>query len=88
MSKAQHRHRCHARLLLRLTPDIPNPRHPSFLSALAANPLYQITWVEGNDSTATVDVTGPATDYHCEDEINRVSRDAHIVDLKVVDQTD
>ena len=76
--------RCHARLLLQLTLDIPNPRDPSFLSALTANPLYEIVWVEGNDTTATVDLFGPATDYHCEDEINRIRRDAHIMDLKVL----
>jgi hypothetical protein len=76
--------RCHARLLLRLTLDVPNPRDPSFLSALTANPLYQLIWVEGNDTTATVDLTGPPTDYHCEDEIKRLRRDAHIADLKVL----
>ena len=76
--------RCHARLLLRLTLDVPNPRDPSFLSALTANPLYEIVWVEGNDTTATVDLMGPATDYHREDEINRLRRDAHIMDLKVL----
>lgn len=76
--------RCHVRLLLRLTLDVPNPRDPSFLSALAANPLYEIVWVEGNDTTATVDLIGPATDYQCEDEIRRMRRDAHIMDLKVL----
>jgi hypothetical protein len=76
--------RCHARLLLRLTLDVPNPRDPSFLSALTANPLYEIVWVEGSDTTATVDLMGPATDYHCEEEIKRMRRDAHIMDLKVL----
>jgi hypothetical protein len=76
--------RCHARLSLTLTPDIPNPRDPSFLSALSANPLYTLTWVEGHDSTAVVDLTGPATDYHCADEIRRLSKDAHVMDLKVL----
>jgi hypothetical protein len=76
--------RCHARLSLKLTPDIPNPRDPTFLSTLTANPLYQITWVEGDDTTAVVDLTGPATDFHCEDEIRRLGRDAHIMDLKVL----
>ena len=79
--------RCHARLLLKLTPDVPNPRDPTFLSALTANPLYAITWVEGNDTTAVVDLTGPATDFHCEDEIRRLGRDAHILDLKVLQGT-
>jgi hypothetical protein len=78
--------RCHARLSLTLTPDVPDPRDPSFLSALSANPLYAITWVEGSDSTAVVDLTGPAIDYHCSEEIRRLSRDAHILDLKILQQ--
>lgn len=76
--------RCHARLLLRLTLDVPNPRDPSFLSALTANPLYELVWVEGNDTIATVELMGPATDYHCEDEIKRIRRDAHVMDLEVL----
>jgi hypothetical protein len=67
-----------------LTPDIPNPRDPAFLSGLAANPLYRLTWVKGTDLTAVIELTGPATDYHCEDEIRRISRDAHIMDLTVL----
>jgi hypothetical protein len=75
--------RWHARLSLKLTPDVPNPRDPTHLSTLTANPLYQITWVEGDGTNAVVDLIGPATDYHCEDEIRRLGRDAHIMDLKV-----
>ncbi len=76
--------KCRARLEVKLTPDVPNPRDPSFLSALAANPLYQLTWVSGTDSMAVYDLTGPATDYQCEEEIKRLRRDAHLMDLKVL----
>jgi hypothetical protein len=76
--------RCHARLSLRFTLDVPNPRDPSFLSALTANLLYEIIWVDGSGTTATVDLTGPATDYRCQDEIKRMRRDAHIEDLQVL----
>jgi hypothetical protein len=76
--------RCEAHLLVRLEPRVSNPRDPSFLSALVANPLYQLTWVKGNDSTAEYRLTGPATDYQCEEEITRLSRDAHLMDLKVL----
>jgi hypothetical protein len=69
---------------VKLTPDIPNPRDPAFLSGLAANPLYRLTWVKGTDLTAVIELTGPATDYHCEDEIRRISRDAHLMDLTVL----
>jgi hypothetical protein len=77
--------RCEARLEVTLTPDVPNPRDPSFLSGLAANPLYQLIWVRGSDSAAVYAFTGPATDYHCEDEVKRISRDAHVLDLKVLE---
>ena len=76
--------RCQARLELRLTPDVPNPRAPAFLSALTADPLYELKWIDGTDSTAVLELEGPATDYHCENEIGRISRDAHVLDLKVL----
>ena len=78
--------RCHARLSLKLTPDVPNPRDPSFLSALTADPLYEITWVNGQDSAVVVDLYGPATDYHCEQEINRLGRNGSILELQVLQQ--
>jgi hypothetical protein len=76
--------RCHARLLLKLTPDVPNPRDPVFLNALAGA-LYELIWVKGNDTVVTLDLTGPASDYHCENEIERLSMDGHILDLKVLE---
>jgi hypothetical protein len=75
--------RCHARLLLKLTPDVPNPRDPVFLNALAGA-LYELIWVKGNDTVVTLDLTGPPSDYHCENEIERLSLDGHILDLKVL----
>jgi hypothetical protein len=79
--------RCQARLVLTLTPDVPNPRDPSFLSALTSSPLYEIIWIKGHDTTATVELRGPATDYHCEDEIKRMRRDSQIEELKVLNRS-
>ena len=76
--------RCHARLLLKLTPDVPNPRDPAFLNALAGA-LYELIWVKGNDTVVTLDLTGPPNDYHCEIEIERLSMDGYILDLKVLE---
>ena len=76
--------KCEARLEVKLTPDVRAPRDPSFLSALAANPLYTLIWTGGNDTTAVYELTGPATDYHCEDEIKRLRRDAHVMRLEVL----
>jgi hypothetical protein len=69
---------CRAQIEVKLTPDVPNPRGPSFLSALAANPLYQLLWIRGTDTTAVYEPRGPATDYKCEDEIKLLKRDAHV----------
>jgi hypothetical protein len=75
--------RCHARLLLKLTPDVPNPRDPGFLNALAGA-LYELIWVKGNDTVVTLDLTGPVSDYHCENEIERLRMDGYVLDLKVL----
>jgi hypothetical protein len=75
---------CRALLEVKLTPDVPNPRDPSFLSALVANPLYQLIWIRGTDTTAVYELRGPPTDYQCEDEIKRLRRDAHLMDLEVL----
>jgi hypothetical protein len=75
---------CRAQIEVKLTPDVPNPRDPSFLSALAANPLYQLLWIRGTDTTVVYELRGPATDYNCEGEIKLLKRDAHVQDLKVL----
>ena len=76
--------RCHARIEVELEPSVPNPRNPAFLSALAASPLYTLVWVEGTDTMAVYELTGPATDYRCEEEIHRLSRNADILDINVL----
>jgi hypothetical protein len=76
---------CRAQIEVQLTPDVSNPRDPSFLSALAANPLYQLLWVRGTDPTIVYELRGPATDYNCEGEIKLLKRDAHVQNLRVLD---
>jgi hypothetical protein len=76
--------RCHARLLLKLTPDVPNPRDAGFLNSLAGA-LYELIWVKGRDSVITLDLTGPASDYHCENEIELLSMNGYILDLKILE---
>lgn len=75
---------CRAQIEVKLTPDVPNPRDPSFLSALVANPLYQLLWIRGTDTTIVYELRGPATDYNCEGEIKLLKRDAHVEDLRVL----
>ena len=80
--------KCTARIEVKLTPDVPDPRDPSFLTALLANPLYTLIWVDGSGSMAVYELTGPPTDYRCEKEINLLRRAAHVMDLKVVHPDD
>ena len=75
---------CYARLRLTVTLDVPNPRDPSFLSALTSSPLYELIWIKGHDQTGTVVLRGPATDYHCGEEIKRMRNASQIEDLKVL----
>jgi hypothetical protein len=78
---------CQARLVIRVTPDVPNPRDPSFLSALTSSPLYELIWIKGHDQTGTVVLRGPATDYHCSEEIKRMRNASQIEELKVLSQS-
>jgi hypothetical protein len=76
--------KCDVRLFLTLEPDVPNPRDPGFLSALLADPLYQLVWIRGTNTTAEVELTGPGPEYRCMDEVKRLSRAAHVLDVKVL----
>jgi hypothetical protein len=77
--------RCTARIEVELDASVANPRDPSFLSALTANTQYQLVWVEGNGSRAVYELTGPATDHRCENQINRMRRNANVADLRVIE---
>jgi hypothetical protein len=77
--------RCTARIEVQLDSEVSNPRDPSFLSSLTANPLYSLSWVEGDDSRAVYLLTGPGTDYGCKGGIELVRRDASILDLRVLE---
>lgn len=77
---------CNVRLALTLTPDVPNPQDPGFLGAMLSNSTgYQLTWISGSDTQATVQLTGPGPSSQCDQAVNKLSRDAHVVDLKVLE---
>ena len=85
ISAAAQDSRCSERIEVRLDSEVSNPRDPSFLSSLTANPLYSLTWVEGEESRAVYLLTGPGTDYQCKGGIELVRRDASILDLRVIE---
>jgi len=75
---------CNMRLALTLTPDVPNSQDPGFLGAILSQPAYQLTWIGGTDTQATVQLTGPGPNSQCQQAVTRLSRDAHVLDVKVL----
>ncbi len=74
---------CISRLVVELTPDIPNPRDPEFLSSLLGNnPAYLLTWVRRYDGFAIIlDLTGPGPREQCDAVIDTMRRDGRIVSV-------
>ena len=81
---AEQPQQCNLRLALTLTPDVPNSQSPGFLGAILSDPNYQLTWLDGNDTQATVQLTGPGPASQCEQALNRLSRDTHVLAVKVL----
>jgi thiamine monophosphate kinase len=77
---------CSLRLALTLTPDVPNAQAPGFLDAILSDPQYQLTWLGGSDTQATLELTGPGPRSQCEAAVNRLSRDSHVLDVRVLPQ--
>jgi hypothetical protein len=71
--------RCDIKLSVQLTPDVPNPRDPSFLSSLAGDPGYQLTWIRSTDTAVILELTGPGPRYRCDNEIARIRRDGRVL---------
>lgn len=76
--------KCSEHLEVKFDPSVSNMRAPSFLNSLVASPMYQLTWVDGSDSTAVYELTGPATDHDCENEIELLKKNANVMDVKVL----
>jgi hypothetical protein len=76
---------CDMKLALTLTPDVPNPQDPGFLSAILSSPQYQLTWIDGTDTQATVQLTGPGPSSQCQMAVDKLTRDAHVVTAKVLE---
>lgn len=84
VAAAEQAQQCNVRLALTLTPDVPNSQAPGFLGAILSDPNYQLTWLGGNDTQATVQLTGPGPSSQCEQALNRLSRDSHVLNVQVL----
>lgn len=78
---------CQVRLSLQLTPDAATTSSPGFLSSLIADPRYSLRWIKGSDTTAVVDLSGPGNDAQCQQGMDVLSRSAHVVSMKKVEQS-
>jgi hypothetical protein len=76
---------CNVRLALTLTPDVPNSQDPGFLGAILSQPAYQLAVVSGSDTNVTVQLTGPGPSSQCQQAVAQLSKDAHVLDVKVLD---
>lgn len=78
--------RCEAVLSVVLSPEVPNPRDPGFLSSLAGKPGYSLVWLGSSPASFTqrLQLTGPGPDYRCRREIRRMRADARVQRIRVL----
>lgn len=77
---------CRAQLQVWLSPEVDDPRSPGFLSSLANTPGYVLTWLGASDADMSVslELSGPGPSYLCREEVERLRRDARVLDIKVL----
>jgi hypothetical protein len=76
---------CMMRLRVELTPDVPDPTAPGFLSSLLGNhPGYELT-LEGQpqDSVVVVDLTGRGPAYRCRRVVDSMRKDGRVLSVHV-----
>ncbi|MBX5461546.1 MAG: hypothetical protein IRZ28_10720 [Steroidobacteraceae bacterium] len=75
---------CTMRLNVELTPDVPNPRDPGFLSSLVDDhPAYQLTLVRQDDaSDIVVDLSGPGPREGCHEVIETMRKDGRVLSVR------
>jgi len=72
---------CDLELTVALTPDVPDPRDPGFLSSLLSNhPAYELVLREHRDSSVIgVELTGPESG--CREVIETMRRDGRVLSV-------
>jgi hypothetical protein len=76
---------CDMRLIVELTPDVPNPDDPGFLSSLLSNQAgYRLSLQEQeSDSVVVLDLAGPGPAYECQNVVETLRRDARVLSVRV-----
>jgi hypothetical protein len=77
---------CDVRLLVELTPDVPDPRDVGFLGSLLSDHVsYELSLRrERSDSAIVVELTGPGPDYRCQNVIETIRRDGRVLSVHVI----
>lgn len=80
---------CAVRLSVELTPDVPDPGDPEFLSSLLSNhPDYRLTLKGQEDGSVIVlDLAGPGPEYQCANVIDTIRRDGRVLSVRVTRTT-
>ena len=75
---------CSSRLVVELTPDVPNPSDQSFLSSLLGNQLaYQLTWIgEAGSFAIVLDLNGPGPEEQCQAVIASIRKDGRVLSVR------
>jgi hypothetical protein len=74
---------CDMRLSVELTPDVPNPLDPGFLSSLLSNQVsYRLTLLDARPgSVIVIDLTGPGPEYLCRNVVAAMRKDARVLSI-------
>ncbi len=72
---------CDRRLVIGLTPDVPDPRSAGFLSSLLGNhPEYTLALRgQREGSVIVVDLIGPHQGYSCDDVVQAIRKDGRVL---------
>jgi hypothetical protein len=75
---------CSRRIVVELTPDVPNPRDPQFLSSLVGNhPAYQLYWLRPEGSFGNLlELIGPGPDRLCQSVIASLRKAGRVLSVR------
>lgn len=76
---------CSLRLSIEVTPDVPDPTDPGFLSSLLGNhPSYQLYFLgKGDDTHVYVQLQGPGPGERCQEVVDSMRNDGRVSSIEV-----
>ena len=84
MADTAHGPACDRRLVVELTPDVPDPRDAAFLSSLLSNEVeYRLIFRgEAGDSAILLELLGPGPAYRCQEVIQSMRKDGRVLSIR------